>query len=138
MAALLAGQASAAVLSITPSNPTAADVIYIELLTPYTELVLQPVVVTGSQIEITFRGYATLPSFGSDTASVGPLPAGVYTIVVRHVLEDGSGNVVQTITDPPVTFTVVDAAFIPVLDPSRLLLLIAALSLSAVVALGRR
>ena len=115
---------SAAVGEIQPANPTSADRIFIDVSIPYSELQLQPVVITGFQIEITFRGYVTVPAGGGQVVALGPLPAGVYSILVRYVVEDGNGNVVQTITDPAVTLAVRNAVFVPALDLNGFALLI--------------
>ena len=127
----------AAVGSIQPPNPTSVDVIVIDVSTPYAELRLQPVVINGSQIEITFRGYPTVPAGGGALVSVGPLPAGVYTIIVRHVIEDQQGNPAFTLTDPTVTLTVANAAFVPALDSSALAAMAACLAAAALLALRR-
>ena len=129
--------ASAAVSAVNPPNPNSADFIYVSASTPYQELLPQPVVINGSQIELTFRGYAVLPAGGGATFAVGRLPAGTYTIIVRHVFEEESGNPALILTDPPYTLVVAAAHFVPALDPIGLALLVAAVAITGVFVIRR-
>lgn len=129
----------AGVINIQPANPTSTDLITIELTTPYAELELQPVVITGTTIELTFRGAPFVAIGGGATASIGPLPPGTYTIIVRHVvLDEPNGNVVQTITDPPRTLVVAAAHQIPTLQSVGFACLLAALAAAGLIAVKAR
>lgn len=127
----------AAIGPIQPSNPTTNDVVVITVATFSGDLRLQPVVIEENEIRITFRGNPVVANVRTERVPVGPLPAGVYTIVLRHVIEDGFGGVLEVITDPPATFTVTQAAAIPALDPIAIAALIGCLATVAALSLRR-
>ena len=122
-------RAKAGVVAVQPASPTSADAIRIELSTPFAELELQPVVITGTTIEITFRGAPFVQVGGGAIATIGPLPPGVYTIVVRHVIVDEpNGAIVQTITEPPTTLVIAPAHVVPTLEWWGMALLVIAVA----------
>ena len=76
------GIANAQVLDVQPPHPTSADSIVLQVGTYVGGMTLQPLVITGSTIQITFRGDANIPSGGTEFVPLGRLSAGTYSVVV--------------------------------------------------------
>jgi hypothetical protein len=134
-----ADNANAQVLDVQPPHPTSADYIVLQVGTYVGGMTLQPLVITGSSIQITFRGDANLPSGGTEFVPLGRLPAGTYSVVVTFEFTFNGGEVEETTTLPPYTLVVAAGApDVPLLDVSALIALIVALAVVAVFALSHK
>lgn len=131
-----AGSAVAQVEAVLPPNPTSADNIVLRIGTYQTQMVLQPVVISGSAINIIFRGGSEFPTTDTHFVTLGQLPAGEYSVVVTFQFTGGGDVVLSTVTLAP--FPLVVAAAIPpvpFLGVPALVVLTVALALAATFAL---
>jgi len=134
-----AGNAYAQVEDVQPPHPTSVDHIVLRVGTPLTDMTLQPLVITGSTIEITFRGGNAIPSGDTHFVALGRLPAGTYSVVVTFELTFGGDDVQETVTLPPFELVVAPGSLpIPLLDFSALIVLMVTLAGTAVFALGHK
>jgi hypothetical protein len=136
---LVTGGAYAQVEDVQPPHPTSVDHIVLRVGTATIGMTLQPLVINGSTIEITFRGGGELPTTGTHFVSLGRLPAGTYSVVVTFEFTFGGDEVQHTVTLPPFEMVVAPGSLpIPLLDSSALAVLIATLAVAAVFALGHK
>jgi len=60
-------------------------------------MTLQPVVISGSTIRITFRGAGEVPAGDTHFVPLGRLPAGSYSVVMTFQFTDGGDEVQNTV-----------------------------------------
>jgi hypothetical protein len=137
IALLAATTLNAQISGFRPPNPTDADRIFVDLRAPYLGYEVQPVVISGSEIRITLRGYVVLPAFASHSVDLGRLPGGTYSVIVTFIREDEQGEPAITTILPPVTLQVTPGHFVPALEPRTVALLIAMLAVAGAIAARR-
>jgi hypothetical protein len=138
LAHLLGRDAYAQVLDVQPPHPTSADYIVLRVGTYLTEMTLQPIVINGSTILLTFRGGSALPSGDTHFVSLGRLPAGTYSVVVTMEFAINGAPVDSVVTLPPFVLVVAPGApDVPLFDFPALIMLIVALATAAVIALNQ-
>lgn len=140
LAALLCGgHAAAQVTQVQPPNPTSVDIVRLTIAAPLNAMRLQPIVVAGSEIRVTFRGGSDAPFGEVHDVTLGPLPPGTYSVIVTFEFTDGGEpeTVVSTLTLPPLAIHVSAGYFVPAVEPRSLLALVAALAFVAIVVLRR-
>lgn len=134
-----ASAANAQVIEVRPPNPTATDAIVLRIGLPVAGLARrQSVTVTGSRIDITFRGSSNVPIGAVQDVAIGLLPAGVYSVVVTFLFENDEDEIDHVITLPPFSLAVGEGYFVPALDYAGLAVLAAGMALAAIAVLKQR
>lgn len=113
---------SAQITRVQPPNPTSVDNIIVHVTAPLGGMVLQPIVFTGSELHITFRGFSILPSGEGHRVSLGRLAPGNYSIIVTFVFAEGE-EVGDIVTYPPFPLAVHEGFFVPTMNDFALLAL---------------
>ena len=135
---LLSLAADAQVLSVQPPHPSSIDNVVLDIGVFLPELNLQPIVRTGSEIRITFRGFSETPIGVTERVSLGQLPAGVYSVIVIHEFTDPYTEgepIFSTHIEPPFVLIVTQGYFVPVMEPRTLFALALAVAFAGFVAL---
>jgi len=125
------------VVRVEPPNPTSVDSIILDVGVGTPQQVLQPIVVIGTEVRITFRGSSSTPSVEVHRVSLGRLPAGSYSVIVTMILTDAVDEVVATITLPPYALQVHEGFIVPALDAMALFGLAIGMALGGLLALRR-
>jgi hypothetical protein len=117
--ALTVTLAASAQTTIQPPNPSSIDNILLRVTAPTSQWELQPVVINGSEITVTFRGGGIFPSLAVYTVPLGRLPARTYSVTV--IFEWTDGEDVRIESAPPFALVVSAGYFVPTLGPVALL-----------------
>ena len=136
MTLCLATPVWAEIISIQPPAPTSADVISVEVVVPNDDFEFESAVISGSEIRVRFRGAGNTTSTSRKVGQFGPLPAGVYSLIVVYVYEDLNENVYEVQEDPPVAL-LIQPAPIPVMDGYGVAILATILAVAGVFAMRR-
>lgn len=136
---LVASHAYAQVEDVQPLHPTSVDYIVLRVGVSITGMTLQPLVINGSTILITFRGGGVLPTGDTQFVPLGRLPAGTYSIIVRFEFTFGGDEVQETATLEPFELVVAPGApAVPLLDYYGLIALVFGIAIVAVITLSHR
>jgi hypothetical protein len=136
---LVSSGAHAQVEDVQPPHPTSGDYIVLRVRTATGEMPLHSLVVSGSTIELTFRGGGELPSTGTEFVPLGRLPAGTYSVVVTFEFTFGGDEVEHIVTLPPFVLVIAPGAVpVPILDHYTLIALVFGIAIVAVITLSHR